>query len=420
MADPSILFLITNSFPLGTGEEFIVNEIEHLSSSFRRVIVVATQVRSGDIPTRPIPGNVEVITVGGPRPTGRHAMRSAIRGLGRLPRQSWNREVLADPRRLGLEAMFEDHARDIEASLLARLPALDLHPGSRAVIYSYWFLDTARVAMLLAGDLNARGVTVHRLVSRAHGYDLYPERSAYGYLPERPLLLGAFDAVCPVSDQGARALRRAWPQFADRIVTQHLGTTDPKGMAECRRKPFHIISCAYLVSVKRMTRMPAILAELRRRGVDARWTHIGDGPQSETVREAVRANGVTDQVTLVGNVPHHSILQLERELHPSCLINLSSSEGLPVSMMEAASLGIPIVASDVGGVAEIVTDRVNGRLIEPDFTDDRAVDALQWLAGESDESYQAACQASRQIWESGYDQAVVYPRFCLDVLGATP
>ena len=165
---------------------------------------------------------------------------------------------------------------------------LGLRPGGHAVIYSYWFLDTARVAMLLASDLRARGVVVDRLVSRAHGYDLYPDRSPLGHLPERELLLGAFDAVCPISDQGRRALVAQCPRYADKIGTHRLGTADPGREATCSREPFHIVSCAYLLPVKRMTRMPAVLAELRRRGVDARWTHLGGGPEAGDVLAAAR------------------------------------------------------------------------------------------------------------------------------------
>ncbi|AXE39993.1 N-acetyl-alpha-D-glucosaminyl L-malate synthase [Acidipropionibacterium virtanenii] len=412
-----MLFLLTNSYPLAKGEEFIENEIDELAARFQRVIVVATQTRPGDVVTRPVPGNVEVITAGGPRPTGRAALLSALRGLVRLPRNSWSRDLLSPPRRLGLEAMFEDHARTTEAELLAELPSLRLRPDSHAVVYSYWFLDAARVAMLLADDLRARGVMVDRLVSRAHGYDLYPERSPLGHLPERRLLLETFDAVCPVSEQGRRSLVAEWPQYAAKVRTHHLGTPDPGQPAACSREPFHIVSCASLLPVKRMTRMPEILAELRGRGIDARWTHIGAGPQTAAVEEAARNAGVSGQVGLLGHVGHDEILGTERDLHPSCLINLSSSEGVPVSMMEAASLGIPIIGTDVGGVPEIITDSVNGRLIPVDFTDIQAADALQWLAELPADTYQQVCRASRLTWQSDYDQAVVGPRFCAEALG---
>lgn len=417
MVRASILFLVTNAFPLGTGEDFIATEIDHLARAFDRVIVVTTQTRPGDVAVRPVPDNVEVIRAGGPRPSGRRALLAALRGLSHLPRSSLDHDSLLSPRMLALEAMFESHALSTEADVLRQLPTLGLRPGSRAVVYSYWFLDAARVAALLAADLGAQGIVVDRLVSRAHGYDLYKERTALGRLPQRRLLLETFDAVCPVSEHGTRRLVDEWPNHADKISTRHLGTPDPGRQAECSREPFHIVSCAYLVPVKRMARMPAILAGLRSRGVDARWTHLGDGPDLGALRDGVRAAGMDRFTDLRGHVAHTDVIDAERSLHPSCLINLSVSEGIPVSMMEAASLGIPIVGPDVGGVPEIVHGEQNGQLIPTDFTDEQAIGALSWLAGLDEERFQSVCTASRRVWEAGFDQAKVYPAFCSDVLG---
>ncbi|WP_254359262.1 glycosyltransferase, partial [Enterococcus faecalis] len=117
--------------------------------------------------------------------------------------------------------------------------------------------------------------------------------------------------------------------------------------------------------------MPAILARVRASGIDARWTHLGDGPQMDTLREEVTVHRVTDAVTLLGHVDNTQVMATQRDLKPSVFVNLSSSEGLPVSMMEVASLGIPIIATGVGGVGEIVSSD-NGHLLPAEFTDAQA------------------------------------------------
>jgi glycosyltransferase involved in cell wall biosynthesis len=423
MASASILFLLTTAFPLGTGEEFIENEIGHLAQAFDRVIVVATQTRPGDVVTREVPDNVEVVVAGGPLPSGRAALSEIVPGLFQAPLPRLNRRVPGDPRALprilALDGLFENHARRTADAVLAGLPGLRLVPGSHAVIYSFWFHIQARLAMLLAADLRARGVVVDRIVSRAHRYDLYESETAYGHIPERRLILGALDGVYPVSEQGSEELRSRWPAFADKIHTRHLGTVDPGEVAVCSTAPFHIVSCSHLVPVKRVERIPAILAGLRARGVDAVWTHLGDGPQMDAVRAAVVAAGVEESTDLRGHVPNTEITRTERQLGPSCFLNLSTSEGLPVSMMEVAALGIPIVATEVGGVAEIVHDERNGKLIPADFTDEQAIDALSWLAGLDEERFRGICAESRRVWEAGFDQAKVYPAFCSEVLGAS-
>lgn len=416
MADATTLFLLTTDYPLATGEEFIENEIAHLARRFERIIVVATQTAPGDVITRQVPENVSVLTAGKPRPTGAAMAPVIAEGLRHLPRNALGRRSV-DPRVLALDALFEGRARRTADELLAQLPGLRLEPGSHAVVYSFWFHVPARVAIILADDLRARGVVVDRLVSRAYRYDLYENEAKYQHIPQRRVLLDAFDAVCPVSDQGSRALLDSWPGYSAKVRTRHLGTVDPGETVRCSREPFRIISCSRLADVKRMDRMPAILAGLRAKGVYAVWTHMGDGPGMPAVRDAVRAAGVEDFVDLRGHVPNAQVIDLERELRPSCLINLSISEGLPVSMMEAGSLGIPVVATDVGGVAEIVHDRGNGRLLPADFTDAQAIEALAWLAGLDQDSYDEVCTIARRSWESGFDQAVVYPAFCSEVLG---
>ncbi len=438
MSAAPTLFLLTNVFPLSKGEEFIENEIEHLSRAFQRVIIVAAQTKPGDVVTRTVPDNVEVVTAGAVRPTGRAAIPAILSGLRHLPRSGVERSAFSlkapvlsregmaetcraavrDAKVLAVDALFEERARRSADALAPQLPGLRLEPGSHAVIYSFWFHVQARLAMLLAEDLRARGVVVDRIVSRAHRYDLYESETVYGHIPQRRLLLETLDGVFPVSEQGTRELRERWPGYADKISTRHLGTADPEELAACSTTPFHLVSCSHLVPVKRVDRMPAILAGLRAKGIDAVWTHLGDGPEMASVTRAVAAAGVEEWTDLRGYVHNTEIAQVERDLRPSCFINLSTSEGLPVSMMEVAALGIPIVATEVGGVAEIVHDGENGRLLPAGFTDQQAVEALAWLAGLDENAFQEVCSASRRVWEAGFDQAKVYPAFCTEVLGA--
>ncbi|MDG4922212.1 hypothetical protein, partial [Mesorhizobium sp. WSM4989] len=60
--------------------------------------------------------------------------------------------------------------------------------------------------------------------------------------------------------------------------------------------------------------MPAILARVRATGIDARWTHLGDGPQMDTLRQEVAVHGVTDAVTLLGHVDNAQVMATQRDL----------------------------------------------------------------------------------------------------------
>ena len=68
------------------------------------------------------------------------------------------------------------------------------------------------------------------------------------------------------------------------------------------------------------------------------------------------------RTTFMGYVPNVEIMQFMEESNVDVFINLSTSEGVPVSIMEAQSYGIPVIATNVGGTGEII-DKDNGILL---------------------------------------------------------
>lgn len=91
----------------------------------------------------------------------------------------------------------------------------------------------------------------------------------------------------------------------------------------------------------------------------------GDGPNIQHIKQLCSEKGLSNKINFFGrvsNVPAHLV-----ECDVAVLI--SNWEGLPLTLLEAASLSKPIVASNVGGVAEVVTDKANGFLVENDTTE---------------------------------------------------
>jgi glycosyltransferase involved in cell wall biosynthesis len=101
---------------------------------------------------------------------------------------------------------------------------------------------------------------------------------------------------------------------------------------------------------------------------------VGEGPDRPAVETEIRALGLTDSVELAG----------ERRDVPALLatgdvfVLSSRSEGAPISILEAMAAGLPVVASDVGGVGELVLDGETGLLVPPGDPA-RLAEALQRL-----------------------------------------
>jgi glycosyltransferase involved in cell wall biosynthesis len=85
---------------------------------------------------------------------------------------------------------------------------------------------------------------------------------------------------------------------------------------------------------------------------DVRFVAVGRGPLEAELRASVRELGLDDCFELLGH--RRDAVQVMSAFDVFCLP--SRHEGLPVVLMEALALGLPIVATDVGGVAELVTD----------------------------------------------------------------
>ena len=104
-------------------------------------------------------------------------------------------------------------------------------------------------------------------------------------------------------------------------------------------------------------------AKVRAPGVDAELVIIGDGPERVRIERAIDKLNLRASVSLEGALDEHSTLQQIADA--DILVLPSFMEGLPVVLMEAMALGLPVIASRVAGVPELVTDNHNGLLFRP-------------------------------------------------------
>ena len=139
------------------------------------------------------------------------------------------------------------------------------------------------------------------------------------------------------------------------------------------------------------------------------WTHIGAGKEWSNLKKRTQQVPPNLQINLVGAMSNSDVIKYYQTEPIDIFVNVSSSEGLPVSIMEAISFDIPVLATNVGGTSEIVTQE-SGILIDVDFTP-------EILAAKIMELYkQRKSFHPRQFWQTHFSAAKNYPSFIKDIL----
>ena len=216
-----------------------------------------------------------------------------------------------------------------------------------------------------------------KAVSRAHGYDLYDDRNIVGIIPFRRYVLKGIDYVFPCSDDGKRHLNTQYPGYEEKIKTAYLGTAKyTTDIIKERKNHFHIVTCSSIVALKRIMLVAKAVHECEKKGIILEWTCIGDGPMLEEIKRYTKKSIQHSRVTFLGQLSNHDVIMFYRNTLVDLFINVSMTEGLPVSIMEAISFGIPVLATNVGGTKEIVRSEEIGCLMESDLNANKLSDYI--------------------------------------------
>lgn len=397
------LLLLTTSFPFGRGEDFLTEELRH-ASGFDNVLICACHASPEDAQTKPVPKGMQIVRLRADPSSVSYpdvAFRPDI-----VPEElSLLLRGRAAPGMLHELLFFRKKAQAVYRALCSQ--ALPLITAEEVVIYSYWFYDAAVAGALFARELRRQGKKV-RLVSRAHGFDAFPERAPHQYLPMRRFLLTRYDAVRPCSPSAARAVKDSCPGQSGKVRPAFLGTADHALPFGSREPEFHLVTCSYLVPVKRVPLLVQALSEI---SLPMRWTHVGGGPQEDEVRAAAERLPSHIRWEMTGPMPNEELMRYYAETPVSCLVNVSSSEGLPVALMEACSFGFPCIATEVGGTPEAIRDGVTGYLLGKNPTPQEIASALETLARLPGDEYESMCRASRRLWEDKFNAEKNFSQF---------
>lgn len=116
-------------------------------------------------------------------------------------------------------------------------------------------------------------------------------------------------------------------------------------------------------------------------------------------------------VELSGHQENESIQALYAGGTFQLFINVSASEGIPVSIMEAMSYGIPVIATNVGGVSEMIEDGGNGYLLPKDFKEEELREKIRQILKMPEERFQAMSDRSYEVWREKFHAGKNYREF---------
>jgi glycosyltransferase involved in cell wall biosynthesis/peptidoglycan/xylan/chitin deacetylase (PgdA/CDA1 family) len=232
------------------------------------------------------------------------------------------------------------------------------------------------------------GLVIRRLTGipfsfTAHGSDLHVERR----MLDRKVAEAAF--VATISEDNRRLiLSTCGERFADKVHVVRAGVdTRLFAPADIRpaggARPLAVVCVGTLHEVKGQLHLVEACRLLAREGVDVSCRLIGSGPDRDMLARRISEAGLEGSVVLAGPRTRVEIADELRAadvlVAPSVPTRHGRREGIPVVLMEAMSCGLPVVASAISGIPELVEHRVCGLLVPPG--DPRAIaDALRTLA----------------------------------------
>jgi len=284
----------------------------------------------------------------------------------RSPLRFWRAALLAvRTRRLGRRGAARQVAYFVEAVRLAALMA------DRGVDHLHnHFADSSCTVAMLASELS--GIPYSFTI---HGPSIFfePTEWCLGTKVERAAFCAAISNFAR-SQTSLFTAPSAWPRI--RIV--HCGVDDPGEISPAERTDelCRLLFVGRLDQVKGVVVLFGAVASMIAKGSPVSLTLVGDGPQRAELEARVRSMGIADSVHFAG---YCSQEEVQQQLAASDVFVLPSfAEGVPVSLMEAMARSLPVVATNVGGVTELVQDGVNGLVVAPGDADalEAALDRL--------------------------------------------
>ena len=398
-----LLVIITKGYPFGKGEPFLENEITHYKG-FDKVVFLPLLIKDGvkrDI------GFAELIL-----PKRISTINKFLFFFNVLFIKDFYSEILllVKTKRLSIGAVFDlvlfiNHGRLLYKKFIKWYKKNSYF--DEITLYSYWMHFNAYSSLLIKKYI---GKNVFAF-TRCHRFDLYEELNKNKYIPLRKKIFSNIDIIVSISDDGVSYLNQKYGLPTDSMRVSRLGAKSHNMYVKnyTKQPSLMILSCSRLTKIKRVNLIVEAIDELK--DFDVKWNHVGDGPEMQNIEKMIEEKNLNEIITLVGSIPNTEVYDYYSKNNYDIFVNVSSSEGIPVSIMEAMSFGFPVIATSVGGNQEIVINGYNGYLIDKDFQTQDLVNAIKKIIKMSQSDYLSLRSNARSTFELKYNAQDNYEKF---------
>lgn len=302
------------------------------------------------------------------------------------------------------------HSTPHDLAIMSRV--LELHRSDGLdVLHAHYALPHAVSALLVREAARSAGLPPLAVVTTLHGTDITLVGNDPSYAPLTQYAITASDAVTAVSEDLAARTRANFEGRAPcgiHVIPNFVDVEEFQPAPERAEVPTAI----HISNFRKVKRVPWLveafadaLGILQERGRDAELVLVGDGPQQGEARRVARARGVCDRVRFLGL--RSDLAELLGPADVFCLASTEESFGL--SALEAMAAGTAVLATRVGGVAEVVEEGVSGLLVP---RDDRGAFARELAGLLGDRSRTAALgEGARRRAVEHFERGAVVARY---------
>ncbi|MGE0569249.1 MAG: glycosyltransferase [Bacteroidia bacterium] len=403
MQDLKSLLFFTESYPTGWSDLFIEPEAEYLRNKFNKIYVFPLNKREGKLAC---PETFNVIHFN--HYTAHNRIKTFFNYFRPICYILFY-ELLFSPHRFKYIKKLPHYfnfllARVHDAFLLEmQLKKIVNLKSDNVVFYSYWFnlwMMDLSILKLKYPNLN--------LISRVHGGDYDESRRKEGFYLYRHFQIKQVDKVVSISNYGVNYLKKQFPKFQSKFSCSYLGVFNHGiNPAKANEDIYTIVSCSTLIPLKRVHLLIYALSKI---SIPVKWYHFGTGPLEVELKQKANLLPQNVKYEFKGHMSNEAILEFYKNNHISLFVNTSSVEGIPVSIMEAISFGIPIAAPAICGIPEIVNEKT-GYLLNSDFTTAELCDVITNYYGLSENDKIKLRQSSRNFWKECFNASLNFESF---------